>query len=170
MHLLPAVLDFWPQRSLTLDLHMLPHGRTAPEAFITILSKQLISLTVLTWLGYHTLNVSWHSTALSWMQHFHVDFFGASPWSPQDQKVSHANYETKASFALLVWTLRRITWAKGANWARANMQKVSRKPCKRCTSDENMVAHVPMHQHTTGLVILPSTIPWQMLYSSVPPI
>lgn len=41
---------------------------------------------------------------------------------------------------------------------------------KGCTSDENMVAHVPIHQHTTGLVILPSAMPWQMLYSSVPPI
>lgn len=38
------------------------------------------------------------------------------------------------------------------------------------TSEENMVAQVPMHQHTTGLVILPSTRPWQIRYSSVPPI
>lgn len=32
-----------------------------------------------------------------------------------------------------------------------------------------MVAQVPIHQHTTGLVILPSVMPWQILYSSVPP-
>lgn len=38
------------------------------------------------------------------------------------------------------------------------------------TSEENMVAQVPMHQHTTGLVIRPSLIPLQILYSSVPPI
>lgn len=33
-----------------------------------------------------------------------------------------------------------------------------------------MVAQVPMHQQTTGFVILPSLMPWQILYSSVPPI
>lgn len=33
-----------------------------------------------------------------------------------------------------------------------------------------MVAQVPIHQHTTGFVILPCLIPWQILYSSVPPI
>lgn len=38
------------------------------------------------------------------------------------------------------------------------------------TSEENMVAQVPIHQHTTGLVIRPSLIPLQILYSSVPPI
>lgn len=38
------------------------------------------------------------------------------------------------------------------------------------TSEENMVAQVPMHQHTTGLVIRPSLMPLQILYSSVPPI
>lgn len=38
------------------------------------------------------------------------------------------------------------------------------------TSELNMVAQVPIHQHTTGLVILPSLMPWQILYSSVPPI
>ena len=38
------------------------------------------------------------------------------------------------------------------------------------TSEVNMVAQVPIHQHTTGLVILPSPMPWQILYSSVPPI
>ena len=38
------------------------------------------------------------------------------------------------------------------------------------TSEANMVAQVPIHQHTTGLVILPSVMPWQILYSSVPPI
>lgn len=38
------------------------------------------------------------------------------------------------------------------------------------TSEENMVAQVPMHQHTTGLVIRPSLSPLQILYSSVPPI
>lgn len=38
------------------------------------------------------------------------------------------------------------------------------------TSEANMVAQVPIHQHTTGLVILPSLMPWQILYSSVPPI
>lgn len=33
-----------------------------------------------------------------------------------------------------------------------------------------MVAQVPMHQQTTGLVIRPSLMPRQILYSSVPPI
>lgn len=33
-----------------------------------------------------------------------------------------------------------------------------------------MVAQVPMHQHTTGLVILPCLMASQILYSSVPPI
>lgn len=33
-----------------------------------------------------------------------------------------------------------------------------------------MVAQVPMHQHTTGFVILPRLIASQILYSSVPPI
>lgn len=38
------------------------------------------------------------------------------------------------------------------------------------TSEENMVAQVPMHQHTTGFVILPCLMASQILYSSVPPI
>lgn len=38
------------------------------------------------------------------------------------------------------------------------------------TSEENMVAQVPMHQHTTGFVILPRWMASQILYSSVPPI
>lgn len=38
------------------------------------------------------------------------------------------------------------------------------------TSEENMVAQVPIHQQTTGFVILPCLIAWQILYSSVPPI
>lgn len=38
------------------------------------------------------------------------------------------------------------------------------------TSEVNMVAQVPMHQHTTGLLIRPSLMPWQILYSSMPPI
>lgn len=38
------------------------------------------------------------------------------------------------------------------------------------TSEENMVAQVPMHQQTTGLVRRPSLMPRQILYSSVPPI
>ena len=38
------------------------------------------------------------------------------------------------------------------------------------TSEENMVAQVPIHQHTTGFVILPFLIASQILYSSVPPI
>ena len=33
-----------------------------------------------------------------------------------------------------------------------------------------MVAQVPMHQQTTGLVMRPSLMPRQILYSSVPPI
>lgn len=40
----------------------------------------------------------------------------------------------------------------------------------RQTSEVNMVAQVPMHQHTTGLLIRPSLMPWQILYSSMPPI
>lgn len=46
------------------------------------------------------------------------------------------------------------------------------KGTRRCplTSEENMVAQVPIHQDTTGFVILPCLIPWQILYSSVPPI
>lgn len=42
--------------------------------------------------------------------------------------------------------------------------------CCPLTSEENMVAQVPMHQHTTGFVILPRLIASQILYSSVPPI
>lgn len=42
--------------------------------------------------------------------------------------------------------------------------------CCPPTSEENMVAQVPMHQHTTGFVILPRLIASQILYSSVPPI
>jgi hypothetical protein len=38
------------------------------------------------------------------------------------------------------------------------------------TSEENMVAQVPIHQQTTGLVRRPSLMPRQILYSSVPPI
>lgn len=38
------------------------------------------------------------------------------------------------------------------------------------TSEENIVAQVPIHQHTTGFVILPRLIASQILYSSVPPI
>ena len=33
-----------------------------------------------------------------------------------------------------------------------------------------MVAQVPIHQHTTGFVILPCFMASQILYSSVPPI
>lgn len=43
-------------------------------------------------------------------------------------------------------------------------------PTFMLTSEENMVAQVPIHQHTTGLVIRPSLTPLQILYSSVPPI
>ena len=42
--------------------------------------------------------------------------------------------------------------------------------CTGRTSEENMVAQVPMHQQTTGLVMRPSLMPRQILYSSVPPI
>ena len=56
-----------------------------------------------------------------------------------------------------------------------NDSKLPKKQTKFCkqrqqTSELNMVAQVPIHQHTTGLVILPSLMPWQILYSSVPPI
>ena len=37
------------------------------------------------------------------------------------------------------------------------------------TSDENMVAHVPMHQATMGLVMRPDSMAADTRYSSVPP-
>lgn len=64
------------------------------------------------------------------------------------------------------------TWGRNA----ADVREADKVPVfggvrnVQVTSEENMVAQVPMHQHTTGFVILPCLMAWQILYSSVPPI